>query len=766
MWLGNSLSRIFRKKGAVQAYPVEASENTKEGPKVDTPIEPLERYRTDAPLDNEELDLFDRAPFANRVADTISTRIDPSSLVVAIYGPWGDGKTTVLNFICNRLRKYPSVIAVNFNPWRMDGEKALLQGFFETLADALDRELTTSSEKVGDVLKRYGALLKAVPGGWADAAQGAGEALSSVSIDELKERIGTLLREGNRLVVVVMDDIDRLEKSEIQAIFRLVKLTGDFQNTSYILAFDDQMVAAAIGERYATSTGNSYEAGTNFLEKIVQVPLHLPPAAPEELRKHCFSLVDEVLSQSGTRLDQNQGNEFVRHFVDGLEIRLKTPRMAKRYANALHFSLAILKEETYPPDLMLIEGMRVFFTKLYDAIRRNPETVLRTQSRDRGNSKLGEFIAAHTEGMSDEERKAAANLVEALFPRTRTTIFGRDWDTEFARDQRIASEYYFQRYFTYGIDRSDVPDALLNAFIASLSEKPVEELSTELGGMITERNAEKIIFKLRALEEKIEPTPAARLWVVIARNSSRYPNPKGFLRTFQTPLKQAAVHVSQLFRKIPPGLRGAQSLQVISEAETLQFACECARWLHKAPNSERERILTEADEIAMQTALGKRIEKHCSLLPAPIYVLEPDNAGLYLSTWSFCGELGGPRDYLTRHVTAAPESIFSLMKCFLGTAWAAATGLPIEADFERHSYDTMARLIDPEVVAQALLSIYGDQLNTPEFHLSSREPRETQACTSVHVHTETDIRRTESTISPCSSWKERSRRANTAKLNS
>lgn len=576
MSLGNLLSRTFRRRGAVSAYPVETPENTTERATAETSMDMSGRYRTDAPLDDEELDLFDRAPFANRVADTISTRADPSSLVVAIYGPWGDGKTTVLNFIRNRLRKYPSVITVNFNPWRMDGEKALLQGFFETLADALDRELTTKSEKVGDALKRYGSLLKAVPGGWADAAQGAGAVLSSLSIDDLKERIGGLLRKENRRVVTIMDDIDRLEKAEIQAILRLVKLTGDFQNTSYILAFDDQMVAAAIGERYAASSGNSYEAGTSFLEKIVQVPLHLPPAAPAELRKHCFSLVGEALNQSGTKLDQNQANEFARHFVVGLEIRLKTPRMAKRYANALHFSLAILRGETYPPDLMLIEGMRVFFTNLYEAIRRNPEAVLRTQSRNKGNDKLGEFIGAHTEGMSEQEKKAAVSLVEALFPRTGMTILGNDSDAEFASHQRIASEYYFQRYFTYGIDRSDVPDILLNTFMASLSEKSVEELCADLAGMITERNAEKIIFKLRTLEEKVEPVPAARLCVAIARNASHFPDPKGFYSFVQTPLKQAAIHISQLSRRVPLELRGVLSLQVINEAETLQFACECA----------------------------------------------------------------------------------------------------------------------------------------------------------------------------------------------
>jgi predicted KAP-like P-loop ATPase len=144
-------------------------------------------YRTDAPISDPRLDVFDREPFAHRIADTIGERNDPSSLVVGIYGPWGDGKTTVLNFIRGRLKDYPSIICVSFNPWRMEGEQALLQGFFATLAEVLDKELTTSSEKLGDVLKKYGALLKVAPGGWGDAAVGAGTALSAVSLDELRD---------------------------------------------------------------------------------------------------------------------------------------------------------------------------------------------------------------------------------------------------------------------------------------------------------------------------------------------------------------------------------------------------------------------------------------------------------------------------------------------------------------------------------------------------------------------------------------------------
>ena len=37
-------------------------------------------------------------------------------------------------------------------------------------------------------------------------------------------------------------------KQELFSLFKLIKLTGDFSNTYYILSFDDEMVASAIGE--------------------------------------------------------------------------------------------------------------------------------------------------------------------------------------------------------------------------------------------------------------------------------------------------------------------------------------------------------------------------------------------------------------------------------------------------------------------------------------------------------------------------------------
>ena len=114
-------------------------------------------------------------------------------------------------------------------------------------------------------------------------------------------------------------------------------------------------------------------------------------------------------------------------------------------------ALTILKGESYTPDLLLIEGMRVFYPQLYDAIRHDRETVLRTSSADRSNTGLDQFISTHTEGMTAEERQAASNLVQAMFPRTGGTILEATGNQNCDKTQRISSNYYFSRYFTYGV---------------------------------------------------------------------------------------------------------------------------------------------------------------------------------------------------------------------------------------------------------------------------------------------------------------------------
>src|SRR4051794_17039671 len=96
-----------------------------------------EQYTDDAPIASKDGDRFNRWPFAERIANVIATRTDPSSLVLGLYGPWGDGKTSVLNMMAEALSSHEDVILVPFNPWHFEDEQQLIRAFFDTLAESL-----------------------------------------------------------------------------------------------------------------------------------------------------------------------------------------------------------------------------------------------------------------------------------------------------------------------------------------------------------------------------------------------------------------------------------------------------------------------------------------------------------------------------------------------------------------------------------------------------------------------------------------------------
>jgi predicted KAP-like P-loop ATPase len=156
------------------------------------------------------------------------------------------------------------VAVLNFNPWRFPDEAQLLLSFFGELAQIIDKQLYTKGERATKILTSYVApLIPSVGLGpaTADLSKPIGEVFSKLlpDVDKLRTRLEELITESGKRVVVIIDDIDRLEKTQIQTIFRLVKLTADFKHTAYLLAFDDLMVARAIGEVFAASAESEGE---------------------------------------------------------------------------------------------------------------------------------------------------------------------------------------------------------------------------------------------------------------------------------------------------------------------------------------------------------------------------------------------------------------------------------------------------------------------------------------------------------------------------
>lgn len=683
------------------------------------------QFISDEPISGSDQDRFNRAPFAARIADTIARRPDPSSLVIGVFGPWGDGKTSVLKMMEEQLGRHPHVVVLHFNPWHFQSEDQLIRGFFATLADGLDRKLNNVKEKIGTVLKDYGSLLSigsVVLGGAitlrpGDAAKGVGEAMSNVSLDELRSRIEAFLAESGKRVVVLVDDIDRLDRTETHSIFKLVKLSAGFNHTSYVLAFDDEVVAAALGERYGAG---GQQAGRAFLEKIIQVPLHLPPVDAVSLRLTAFEGVEAALSMAGIELKQAQVDAFIRHFVDGLEPRLNTPRVAKLYTNALMFALPLLKGEVNVMNLMLVEGIRVLYPRLYAAIRDNPSVFLEAQRDNRGNvleqqaTPFNSLVDGALPDLTQPERESIKNrLLKPLFPRTGNMLYGNEWDNVWAQEQRICANSYFKRYFSYCVPDGDVSDASVIALLEGVVIADDKGKRSLIEAFVKRRSVDRLVGVLRQRSEQLPPECAAPLARSIVLSGAHFPQERGM--SVLTTRLQAGILVKQLMKRIPAGAaRWTEIESALQLAAPLPFAVECLRWLRHDSEGEADRNVVEADDNPrMEGIVAHRIARAHD--EQPTYIQFGHDAPSLLWLWNRVDH-DGCHAAIRHRIDQHAEEVDAYLNCYVGEGWEIESGLPVRGQFERRHFDEADRIVGADYVMDKLRRRYGDEIDAPQEH--------------------------------------------------
>lgn len=670
-------------------------------------------YSSDSPLSNPEKDRFSRWSFAKRISEVIAKRTDPSSLIIGLYGAWGDGKTTVLNFIERAFEDSPNVICLKFNPWRYGSEEQLLEGFFQDIADVLDTKLITSGEKVKDIFKK---AAPAATGIFGQSAVGGGVAqfINGPTLNELRDRIEKVLKIAKRRIVILADDIDRLEKEEIHATFRLVKLTADFKYTSYILAFDEQVVSAALQDRYGIGTEN---AGKAFLEKIIQVPLNLPSVDKKIIRTFCFEGVDNALSIAEIKLTDEQVQEFVRDFSLAFDRRIKTPRKAKLYGNILMFSLPILKGETNPVDLMLIEGIRIFYPILYDIIKQN-KTIFTgsspkrlSDSFEKEKPQIISMIEKSIDSSDREEIDGVLHLLKSMFPKLEAvygnTHYGSDWGKNWREAQRICSPEYFQRYFSYAIPTDDIPDRIINKIIDTSSKCDFENANRLFKQLLTTQNAERIIQKLRSRAKTLDTQASINLANLLIKYPDQYPNPEN-LFDWSNPLVQAAMLISDLIQNIvDKNEKKSVSINCINNTPELSFSLEIFGWLRREKEDKPETDGFNLEEITdIGSELGKRIK-----------IFLDSNEDITIEYPKICGALlyqvkkfindSEVKKYLENLFKKNKKSVFRFIDTFTPTVWGVESGISHKSDFKREQYDSIVNLVDPDTLISAIKNEIG-----------------------------------------------------------
>lgn len=112
----------------------------------------------DTAIDDPENDRLVYNDFSKQLANTVQAKIPSSEFIVGIYGEWGSGKSTILNFVAHHLEQEedPPII-IRFNPWWFSGQADLIEKFISQLETGLDEE-----DGFGEVRKKLSTLTSAL----------------------------------------------------------------------------------------------------------------------------------------------------------------------------------------------------------------------------------------------------------------------------------------------------------------------------------------------------------------------------------------------------------------------------------------------------------------------------------------------------------------------------------------------------------------------------------------------------------------------------
>ena len=258
----------------------------------------------DSPVLTENDDLLDRAPFVTAVLNAIKESCKtPDAAFIALYGAWGEGKTSVSNILADRINKFEhNIEIVKFEPWGSRDKEGYAVELCTTLANASCR----MGRCDGAIdLQMLGAKLSQSSIWDAITAQsGFGNFLNSIikafcGQDTLKRRVTEFLDTlpDNQRFLVVIDDVDRLMHNEIIELIRLIRTNCNFPKVTYLVLADQRHVEVALGrEIVGDNKDNPISAGHEYLEKIFPIAFKLPRLPKERLPNLLLGRIKKLLS--------------------------------------------------------------------------------------------------------------------------------------------------------------------------------------------------------------------------------------------------------------------------------------------------------------------------------------------------------------------------------------------------------------------------------------------------------------------------------------
>jgi predicted KAP-like P-loop ATPase len=402
------------------------------------------------PDNDTELDFLNFGGVAGTVAEII-TQAQGRPISIGVSGSWGAGKSSMIRLVrkslVERAAKDPSnFVFVEFNAWLYQGYDDARAALMEVIASALAEEAEkreTGVDKAKDFLRRVkwlrlakvaGAVVagaagvppvalvgeaidfikglgtgktgKDAVGNVTDAGEKVGKAAEGGFLDpkqpsslpeaihDLRESFEATLKALGVTLVVLIDDLDRCLPETTVSTLEAMRLFLFLENAAFVIAADTEMIKHAVRRHF---DGVNDDLVTNYFDKLIQVPIRVPPLGTQEVRAYLMLLFVEnsgigaddretIRARVCEQLGQTwQGKRVDRAFISSIGIKLPpdlagrldaaerlapimatasrirgNPRLIKRFLNALAIRMTISSAHGVGVDEAVLAKMLLF----------------------------------------------------------------------------------------------------------------------------------------------------------------------------------------------------------------------------------------------------------------------------------------------------------------------------------------------------------------------------------------------------------------------
>ncbi|MEZ0326651.1 MAG: P-loop NTPase fold protein [Fimbriimonas sp.] len=404
------------------------------------------------PIAFSDEDRLGRAPTAKVFAKALMA--NPSrAMTVAVYGPWGSGKTSFANLIQAELRG-AGLICAWFNPWQFTNSEALTLAFFDLLSQVVSKSNPKAAQKIREDFHRYASSITSL----SLSSDGGGgllsrrpNYLSEPGLSDQKDALFEHFRLHGRPIVVFVDDIDRLRDSDIRLTIQLVKSNADFPNLKFVLLFQKETVEAAL-----KTEGQS---GADFLEKIIEVPIELPLIRSSAYVEDFLKEVSRIF-QEQSELGPSDLERWQLLMRKGLLDPFRTLRRKNRLLDRLQLHSWNIQGsdglDINLVDLLAIEILRSVDYDLYSRVRHYELAVTETGEDYRAEEERRTTMSFLDKMISESgpgEHELGRLILTELFPHLSDDP-GDSQQQE--RDFRISRSRHFSKYFLEGLQLGEM----------------------------------------------------------------------------------------------------------------------------------------------------------------------------------------------------------------------------------------------------------------------------------------------------------------------